>query len=126
MCVTDPDKGNEGISAIFIDLDSPGVTLDTACVPITGQYVDADIILDNVRVPRCNCIGGEGNGFRLAMNRISLNRLLHCPTMIGLARQALRLSIDYANTRRQFGGPIMRFQAIQHMLADMASSLFAC
>jgi hypothetical protein len=126
MCVTDPDKGNEGISAIFIDLDSPGVTLDTACVPITGQYVDADIILDNVRVPRCNCIGGEGNGFRLAMNRISLNRLLHCPTMIGLARQALRLSIDYANTRRQFGGPIMRFQAIQHMLADIASSLFAC
>lgn len=126
MCVTDPDKGNEGISAIFIDLDSPGVTLDTACVPITGQFVDADIILDHVRVPRRNCIGGEGNGFRLAMNRISLNRLLHCPTMIGLARQALRLSIAYANTRRQFGGAIIRFQAIQHMLADMASSLFAC
>ena len=46
--------------------------------------------------------------------------------MIGLARQALRLSIAYANTRRQFGGAIIRFQAIQHMLADMASSLFAC
>ena len=126
MCVTDPEKGNEGISAIFIDLDSPGVSLDFSCVPITGQYVDADIIFDHVRVPRRNCIGDEGNGFRLAMNRISLNRLLHCPTMVGLARQALRHSIAYANTRSQFGGPIMRFQAIQHMLADMSSSLFAC
>ncbi|VTU45706.1 Acyl-CoA dehydrogenase (plasmid) [Variovorax sp. SRS16] len=46
--------------------------------------------------------------------------------MIGLARQALRHSIDYAQHREQFGGPIARFQAIQHMLADMATALYAC
>jgi alkylation response protein AidB-like acyl-CoA dehydrogenase len=126
MCVTDPDRGAEGISAIFIDLDSPGVRLVHDCVPMTGQYVDADIVLDQVRVPKKNLIGKEGQGFKIAMNRVSVNRLLHCPTMIGLARQAFRLAVDYAKHRQQFGGPISRFQAIQHMLADMATALYAC
>jgi alkylation response protein AidB-like acyl-CoA dehydrogenase len=126
MCVTDPDAGSKGISAIFVDLHAPGVSLDFDCVPMTGQFVDADIHFDKVRVPAANLIGREGEGFRIAMDRISVNRLLHCPTMIGLARQALRHSIDYAQHRRQFGGPISRFQAIQHMLADMATALYAC
>ncbi|CAB3818445.1 Caffeyl-CoA reductase-Etf complex subunit CarC [Achromobacter anxifer] len=126
MCVTDPERGAEGISAIFIDLDSPGVRLVHDCVPMTGQYVDADIVLDQVRVPKKNLIGQEGQGFKIAMNRVSVNRLLHCPTMIGLARQAFRLALDYARHRQQFGGPISRFQAIQHMLADMATALYAC
>ncbi|HEY9272687.1 acyl-CoA dehydrogenase family protein [Achromobacter sp.] len=126
MCVTDPNLGGDGISAIFIDLDSPGVRLVHDCVPMTGQYVDADIVLDHVRVPKKNLIGKEGQGFKIAMNRVSVNRLLHCPTMIGLARQAFRLAVDYAKHRQQFGGPISRFQAIQHMLADMATALYAC
>ncbi|GAA0514809.1 acyl-CoA dehydrogenase [Pigmentiphaga daeguensis] len=126
MCVTDPDKGADGISAIFVDLDRPGVSLTYDCLPMTGQHVDADIVFDGVRVPRANLIGKEGQGFRIAMDRVSVNRLLHCPTMIGLARQAYRLALDYAKTRQQFGGPISRFQAIQHMLADMATGLYAC
>jgi alkylation response protein AidB-like acyl-CoA dehydrogenase len=126
MCVTDPDAGSKGISALFVPLDAPGVRLEFDCVPMTGQFVDADILLDHVRVPARNLIGVEGDGFRIAMDRISVNRLLHCPTMIGLARQALRHSIDYAHKRQQFGGPISRFQAIQHMLADMATALYAC
>lgn len=126
MCVTDPTRGVDGISAIFIDLDSPGVSLVHDCVPMTGQYVDADIVFDKVRVPRKNLIGEPGQGFKIAMNRVSVNRLLHCPTMIGLARQAFTLAVDYAKHRQQFGGPISRFQAIQHMLADMATALYAC
>jgi alkylation response protein AidB-like acyl-CoA dehydrogenase len=126
MCVTDPEVGAKGISALFIEFDRPGVSLDFDCVPMTGQFVDADIVFDQVRVPVTNLIGEEGGGFRIAMDRISINRLLHCPTMIGLARQAYRLSVDYARHRQQFGGPISRFQAIQHMLADMATALYAC
>ncbi|MDE2604558.1 MAG: acyl-CoA dehydrogenase family protein [Burkholderiales bacterium] len=126
MCVTDPEAGAKGISALFVPLDVPGVRLDYDCVPMTGQFVDADILFDQVRVPAANLIGAEGDGFRIAMDRISVNRLLHCPTMIGLARQALRHTIDYAHRRRQFGGPISRFQAIQHMVADMATALYAC
>lgn len=126
LCVTDADKGLDGISLLLIDLQQPGVTLLHDCVPMTGQYIDADIVFDNVRVPVANRIGAEGEGFRLAMNRVSVNRLLHCPTMLGLARHAYQRSLDYAATRLQFGKPISRFQAIQHMLADMATELYAC
>ena len=126
MCVTDPQGGAKGISAIFVPLNAPGVRLDYDCVPMSGQFVDADILMDRVRVPASNLIGPEGEGFRIAMDRISVNRVLHCPTMIGLARQALRHSVAYAHERQQFGGPISRFQAIQHMIADMATALYAC
>jgi alkylation response protein AidB-like acyl-CoA dehydrogenase len=126
MCVTDPDAGAKGISAIFVPLDAPGVRLDYDCVPMTGQFVDADIVMEGVRVPAANLIGAEGDGFRIAMDRVNVNRVLHCPTMIGLARQALRHTIAYAHHREQFGGPISRFQAIQHMVADMATALYAC
>ncbi|WP_084652407.1 acyl-CoA dehydrogenase family protein [Ottowia thiooxydans] len=126
MCVTDPSAGAKGISAVFVDLDAPGVRLDYDCVPMSGQFVDADIIFENVRVPVKNVIGQEGQGFHIAMNRINTNRVLHCPTMLGLARQTYELSLEYAQQRKQFGGAISRFQAIQHMLADMATSLYAC
>ncbi len=126
MCVTDPDKGPDGISAILIELDRPGVSLTYDYLPMTGQHVDADIEFRDVRVPCSNLLGAEGQGFKTAMGRISVNRLLHCPTMTGLARQAYNLAVDYAGKRQQFGGPISRFQAIQHMLADMATGLYAC
>ena len=126
MCVTDPARRADGISAILVDLDRPGVTLSYDYLPMTGQHVDADIDMQQVRVPAANLIGREGAGFKIAMDRISVNRLLHCPTMTGLAPQAYRMSVDYAQHRQQFGGPISRFQAIQHMLADMATALFAC
>ncbi|MYN14164.1 acyl-CoA dehydrogenase [Pusillimonas sp. TS35] len=126
LCVTDPDKGAEGISAILIELDRPGVSLTYDCLPMTGQHVDADIEFNNVRVSCSNLLGREGQGFKAAMGRISVNRLLHCPTMIGLARQAYNMAVEYSQTRQQFGSPISRFQAIQHMLADMATGLYAC
>ena len=126
MCVTDSAATPPQITAVLVDLDLPGVTVEHEYVPMSGQHIDADIRFDNVRVPRENVFGGVGNGFKLGMSRINVNRLLHCPTMLGLAMSAYRASLDYARTRRQFGGPIARFQAIQHMLADMATALWAC
>ncbi len=126
MCVTDPSTSPPGITAVLVDLDLPGVTLDSQYVPMSGQHIDADIILKDVRVPRANILGGEGNGFRLGISRININRLLHCPGMLGMARRVYDESVAYATQRRQFGGPIARFQAIQHMLADMAAVLWAC
>lgn len=126
LCVTDPASKPKGVSAVLVDLDLPGVTLDQTYLPMSGQHIDSDIHFENVRVPVSNVLGGLGNGFRLGMARINVNRLLHCPTMLGLARHAYEQSLQYAKTRQQFGGPIARFQAIQHMLADMAASLWAC
>ncbi|EHP42175.1 acyl-CoA dehydrogenase [Cupriavidus basilensis OR16] len=126
MCVTDATVSPPAITAVLIDLDLPGVKVSTEYVPMSGQHIDGDIEFVNVRVPRANIFGGEGNGFKLGMSRINVNRLLHCPTMLGLATKAYASSLEYAGQRRQFGGPIARFQAIQHMLADMAAALWAC
>lgn len=126
MCVTSKQGDSPNISAVLIDLNLPGVRVESEYVPMSGQHIDADIKFVNVRVPRSNIFGGEGNGFKLGMERINVNRLLHCPSMLGLARRAYESSVEYAKTRQQFGGPISRFQAIQHMLADMAAALWAC
>lgn len=126
MCVTDTTTSPPAITAVLVDLDLPGVTVSTEYVPMSGQHIDGDIRFENVRVPRANIFGGEGRGFKLGMSRINVNRLLHCPSMLGLATRAYQASVEYAGQRRQFGGPIARFQAIQHMLADMAAALWAC
>ncbi|MCY1273472.1 Caffeyl-CoA reductase-Etf complex subunit CarC [compost metagenome] len=126
MCVTDPATTPATVTAVLVDLDLPGVKVEVAYVPMSGQHIDADITFEDVRVPKANILGGLGNGFRLGMNRINVNRLLHCPSLLGQARRVYQRSVQYAQQRRQFGGQIARFQAIQHMLADMAAALWAC
>lgn len=125
LAVTDPEAGARGISAFFVDLHSRGVSKRTDYEVLAGKGAHADLIFDEVLVPAHNLIGEEGAGFRLAMARISVNRLLHCSTILGFARLALELSIERAGGRHQFGRPIGGFQAIQHMLADMATDLYA-
>ncbi|RDE25315.1 acyl-CoA dehydrogenase family protein [Motiliproteus coralliicola] len=126
MAVTDPEAGTDGVTAFLVDADSDGYQISGDYLPMSGQHIDNDILLENVRVPARNILGGLGNGFKLGMNRININRLLQCPTMLGHAQFVFDRSVDYANRREQFGGPISRFQAIQHQLADMQTALFAC
>lgn len=125
MAVTDPDAGARGVTAFLVDFDMPGVTIESDYLPISGKRQHADIVLKDVRVPASHVLGEEGRGFYLGMSRINVNRLLHCPTMSGLALQALQASAEYATKREQFGGAITQFQAIQHMLADMSTELHA-
>ena len=125
LAQTESEGEPTGISAFFVDLTAPGVTLNDNYGVMSGKGSHADILLDNVRVPAANLIGSEGAGFKLAMGRIMLNRLLHCPTMLGMAGLALQLSIEHARSRSQFGKPIAAFQAVSHQIADMATDLAA-
>lgn len=125
MAVTDPAAGPAGISAFFVDLKAEGASVRDDYGVMSGKGAHGDITLENVRVPVENLIGEEGKGFKLAMGRITVNRLLHCPTMLGMAGLALQLSIRHAQTRSQFGKPIASFQAVNHMIADMATELAA-
>jgi alkylation response protein AidB-like acyl-CoA dehydrogenase len=113
------------ISAFFVDLHAPGVQVVSGYKTMAGQSSTGDIVLDGCRVPAAQLIGEPGRGLALALGRITVNRLLHCPAMLGLARLALQDSIAHATRRRQFGQPIGAFQAVQHMLADMATELAA-
>jgi len=125
MASTSDDPATREISAFFVDLDRPGARVESGYKTLAGQSHTGDIVLDGCRVPAANLIGERGRGLALAMGRISVNRLLHCPAMVGLASLALSDSVAYAATRRQFGRAIGQFQAIQHMLAEMATQLAA-
>ena len=115
------DPKTREISAFFVDLRAPGVRVESGYKTMAGQSSTGDIHLDGARVPAANLIGEPGRGLALALGRITVNRLLHCPAMLGLAQVALRDARDYALQRKQFGRAIGQFQAIQHMLADMAT-----
>ncbi|MDR6521404.1 alkylation response protein AidB-like acyl-CoA dehydrogenase [Variovorax paradoxus] len=122
---TATDPAQREVSAFFVDLSAPGVRVESGYKTMAGQSGTGNIVFENARVPAANLIGEQGRGLALALGRITVNRLLHCPAMVGLAQVALRDARDYALQRRQFGRAIGQFQAIQHMLADMATELAA-
>lgn len=125
MAVTDPDAGARGITAFFVDLRADGVSRNADYAILSGKSGTADLLFEDVRIPAANMIGKEGGGFGLGMSRINVNRIIHCSTIMALAGLSLELSLDHALKRRQFGRSIADFQAIQHMLADMATDLAA-
>ena len=121
MASTSTDPTQREITAFFVDLHAPGVRVESGYKTMAGQTSTGNIILEGARVPVTHLIGEPGRGLALALGRITVNRLLHCPAMLGLAQVALRDARDYALSRKQFGRSIGQFQAIQHMLADMAT-----
>lgn len=125
IAVTDPEAGTKGMSAFFVDLHAKGAQVLAEYETLLGGHGTADLVFDDVLVPASNLIGEEGQGLRLGLSRITLNRLLHCPSATGGARHALDLSVERAAARKQFGRSIGSFQTIQHMLADMATDLYA-
>lgn len=120
---TDPERRE--VSAFFVDLHAPGARVEVEYKTLAGQSSTGDIVFENHRISTAQRIGEPGRGLALALGRITVNRLLHCPAMVGLATVALRDARDYALQRRQFGRAIGEFQAIQHMLAEMATELAA-
>ncbi|MFG7945429.1 acyl-CoA dehydrogenase family protein [Streptomyces cacaoi] len=115
----------ETYSAFLVDLDTPGCRVLEGEVPMSGQRMEGDLVFDNCRVPASNLLGETGQGLRIGIGRITLNRLLHCPSLIGAARRAWDLSVAWSKTRVAFGQPLLALQAVQHKLADMATELYA-
>ncbi|MBP6903468.1 MAG: acyl-CoA dehydrogenase family protein [Burkholderiaceae bacterium] len=122
---TSDDPQVRETTAFFVERSRPGFRIEGGYKTMAGQSSTANIVLDGCRVPAANRIGEPGRGLALAVGRISVNRLLHCPAMLGLARLALDDALAHAQRRRQFGQAIGSFQAIQHLLADMATELAA-
>ncbi|MFI5662460.1 acyl-CoA dehydrogenase family protein [Streptomyces sp. NPDC051684] len=127
MAGTGETEGDKPSFATFlVDLDSPGCRVEDGVTPMSGEHIESDIILQDCHVPAANLMGAEGDGLRIALGRVTTNRLLHCPTVLGLTRRALDLTLERARTRKVAGGrPLISMQAIQHKLADMATDLYA-
>jgi len=118
---------NAHISAFLMPMDTSGVSVGKPDKKMgqSGSQI-ADIIMDNVRVPVDNVLGGEeGKGFQVAMQSLNNGRLSVAAAATGYARRILDSALRYANERKAFGEPIVNFQLIQAMLADSEAEIYA-
>ena len=123
--VTDPDKGPDGISAFIIDSDAPGFNVGSIEDKLGCRAsCTAEIVLDNCEVPRENLLG-KGSGFRTFMKTLEGGRISIGAMALGIAQGALDEAVKYSKDRHQFGRPIADFQAVQHMMATMATEIHA-
>ena len=122
----DKSKGVKGINAYLVPLDADGVSVakNEKKLGIKASST-SQINLDDVRLGKDSLLGGEGEGFKIAMSALDGGRIGIATQALGIARQALEEARDYALERRAFGGPIADLQAIQFMLADMATEVDA-
>ena len=124
---TDPSAGARGISAFLIDKEnSPGLTIGKIEDQLGMRGTRAcEIILENCVVNKDNLLGGEGDGFKIAMSTFDRSRPLDAILAVGIAQGALNYAKEYAKQRIQFGKPISELQGVQFMLADMAIQIEA-
>ena len=121
IAMTDPSRGARGASAFLVEEDVEGLSFgkreDKLGIRASSTR---EVIFDNVRVPAANRIGREGVGFLVTMRTLERARVAVGAQGVGLAAGAFEAAIAYASERKQFGKPIAAFQAVGHMLADMA------
>lgn len=118
---TSNEKGTNGISALIVDKDTPGLMLGQKEEKLGYRGSTTRVVaFDDCRVPASNLLGEEGKGFKTAMKMLTGGRVLTAAQALGQAQAALDASVKYAKERQQFGKPIGSFQLIQGMIADMA------
>lgn len=117
----DKSLRHQGISCFVLPADLPGIRKTRMQDKLGQRAADtAEIVFEDVKVPRRALVGAEGEGFRIAMQTFDRSRPEIGAIAIGISQRALDEATKYAMERHQFGQPIGNFQAIQFMLADMA------
>lgn len=121
---TDPSKGKKGISAFVVDCKTPGfkIAKKEKKLGIRGSSC-VQISLDSVEVPAENMLHKEGEGLKVALSTLEVGRIGIAAQANGIGAAALSEALKYSKQREQFGKPIADLQAIQFMLADMATRL---
>jgi butyryl-CoA dehydrogenase len=123
---TDPEQGTRGLSAFIVEKDTPGFSVGEAehKLGIRGSSTPP-IYFADCRISREALLGAEGDGFKIAMQTLDGGRIGISAQALGIAQAALDASVAYAKERVQFGKPIAALQAIQWMIADMATAVDA-
>jgi len=126
FAVTDKEKGSKGISAFIVENTMKGFKVGSIFdkMGINANLV-SELVFEDMEVPKENLLGKEGEGFKLALAALDSGRIGIAAQSVGIAQAALDESIEYSKQRQQFGRPIAKFQAIQWMIADMATRIEA-
>jgi alkylation response protein AidB-like acyl-CoA dehydrogenase len=122
----DPSRGNKGLAAFLVETGWPGweVVRIEEKMGIRGAH-SAQLAFTELRVPRENLLGGEAEGFKVAMKTLDGGRIGVAAQAVGIARAALEDSLAYVGERRAFGQRLADFQGLQWRLADMATAVEA-
>jgi len=123
---TDPAKGEKGITALVIERGTPGFHVGKEEKKL-GIHATActELSFTDCLVPVANRLGAEGDGYRIALSALDGGRVGIAAQALGIAQGAFEQAVAYARERQAFGHPIAEFQAIQFMLADMATEIDA-
>jgi alkylation response protein AidB-like acyl-CoA dehydrogenase len=126
FAMTDSSQGVKGISAFIVEKDYPGYSVAKweSKMGIKGSPT-GELVFEDMEVSAENLIGEEGKGFVYAMKTLDTSRPVIAAQAVGLAQGALNQAIKYGKERVQFGRPIVKFQGISWMLADMAAKIEA-
>jgi butyryl-CoA dehydrogenase len=126
IAITDRAKGARGASAFIVEKGAPGFKFGKKENKM-GIRASAtrELIFDNCRIPKENILSREGMGFIVAMKTLDQSRTGVGAQGVGVAQGAFDEAVKFARQRVQFGHPIISFQAVQHMLADMAIQIEA-
>ncbi|WP_123053896.1 acyl-CoA dehydrogenase [Clostridium sp. JN-1] len=120
--MTDQSKGLKGISAFIVEKGTPGFSFGKKENKMGIRASSTtELIFQECRIPKENLLKKEGDGFKIAMKCLDGGRISIAAEALGLAQAALDEAVRYANERQQFNKPIASFQAIQWMIADMAT-----
>ena len=124
VMVRTSDDGGRGVSCLLIDAGTPGLGFGAPehKMGLTASPT-AQLRLEAARVPVSRRMGGEGQGLKIALEALDSGRLGIAACAVGLAQAALDEAVQYARGRSQFGQPIIGFQGLQFMLADMAAGV---
>ncbi|NLL14130.1 MAG: acyl-CoA dehydrogenase [Fibrobacter sp.] len=126
MAITNPAKGARGVSAFIVEKGTPGFTF--------GKHEDkmgirasstTELVFQDCKIPKENLLGKEGQGAIITINTLNYSRPGVGSQALGIAAGALDDALAYSRQRVQFGAPISSFQAVQHMLANMATEIEA-
>jgi alkylation response protein AidB-like acyl-CoA dehydrogenase len=126
VVLTDKERGVRGASVLLVEKNTPGFTFGRKEKKLgIRASVTRELVFQDCPVPLENMIGREGMGFPMAMRLFDRSRPGIGAQALGLAQGAFEAALDYAKQRNQFGQPIISFQAISHMLANMATDIEA-
>jgi acyl-CoA dehydrogenase len=123
---TDASRGHRGLSAFVVPMDAPGVTVEKHLDKMGQRATDTSAFsLQDVVVPVANRLGGEGDGFKIAMQTLDFTRPGTAAGAVGVAQAAYEHAVDYARQRVTFDVPIAMHQGVNFLIADMAAEIEA-
>ena len=126
VALTQPEKGARGASCFIIEKGTPGFSFGKKEHKMgIRASVTAELVFEDARVPAANLLSREGMGFLVAMKTFDISRPGVAAQALGIAEGAMDETLKYVHQRQQFGKPIVSFQGVQWMLADMATQIEA-